>query len=139
MTADDLAAMDALPPTQYLILDVLAARLRLGETSWTFPANLRAHANRLEEARWVQVDAGPQGRIRLLPTDRLRATMAATNYRPPTVVDGAVRGNLREAVAAHLLRSFGTVSADVLRPVEGVPRGTVALAEWLAQPDESPG
>ena len=29
---------DSLPPTQYLVLDVLAARYRLGENAWTFPA-----------------------------------------------------------------------------------------------------
>jgi hypothetical protein len=36
-----MADVDSLPPVQYLILDVLAARTRLGETHWTFPSRLR--------------------------------------------------------------------------------------------------
>ncbi|MER7331784.1 MULTISPECIES: hypothetical protein [unclassified Micromonospora] len=30
--------VDSLPPTQYLMLEVLAARHRLGEALWTFPS-----------------------------------------------------------------------------------------------------
>jgi hypothetical protein len=35
MTSNDL------PPTQYLVMEVLAARYRTGEVLWTFPSNLR--------------------------------------------------------------------------------------------------
>ena len=35
------ADIGALSPTEYLIMDVLAARARLGETCWTFPSRLR--------------------------------------------------------------------------------------------------
>lgn len=31
-----------LPPTQYLIMEILAARARLGETYWTFPSRMKA-------------------------------------------------------------------------------------------------
>jgi hypothetical protein len=40
---------DDLPPTQYLILEVLAARVRLGEHMWTFPDRLRPALNALQE------------------------------------------------------------------------------------------
>lgn len=33
--------VDKLPPTEYLVMEVLAARWRLGEPSWPFPSNLR--------------------------------------------------------------------------------------------------
>ena len=35
------ADIDGLPPTQYLVMGVLAARARLGEPYWTFPSRLR--------------------------------------------------------------------------------------------------
>ena len=36
---------DSLPPTQYLVLEVLAARARLGEACWTFPSRLKPALN----------------------------------------------------------------------------------------------
>ena len=55
MTAPDTSAatdgrvdVDALPPTQYLVLDVLAARWRVGERLWTFPSVLSRAARALE-------------------------------------------------------------------------------------------
>jgi hypothetical protein len=52
--ADD-PAEPWLPPTQYLLMEVLAARHRLGEHVWTFPNACRPAARRLEAAgliRW---------------------------------------------------------------------------------------
>lgn len=45
------AAIDPeeLPPTQYLILEVLAARYRTGEVAWTFPARFRSHVEQLAD------------------------------------------------------------------------------------------
>lgn len=40
MTAEPFD-VDRLTPTQYLIVEVLAARKRLGENAWTFPTRLR--------------------------------------------------------------------------------------------------
>lgn len=56
-------------------------------------------------------------------------------YRPPTVADGAVREQIRQAVGRDLLRCYGTVNADQLRSVDAVPHEVVALAEWLARED----
>ena len=39
--------VDQLPPVSYLILEVLAARHRLGEQQWTFPSRLRPYLQRL--------------------------------------------------------------------------------------------
>jgi hypothetical protein len=50
---------DALPPTQYLILDVMQARSRMGETHWTFPQRLEPSARRLEDLGLVWLRSGP--------------------------------------------------------------------------------
>lgn len=38
-----------LPPTEYLVGEVLAARIRLGEQCWTFPTSVRPAIKRLAE------------------------------------------------------------------------------------------
>lgn len=42
-----------LPPTEYLMMEVLAARLRLGEPFWTFPRRLSGVARSLEAKGYV--------------------------------------------------------------------------------------
>jgi hypothetical protein len=37
-----------LPPTEYLVMEVLGARRRLGERTWTFPTSVRPALRRLE-------------------------------------------------------------------------------------------
>lgn len=51
--------VDALPPTQYLILEVLAARYRMGEHHWTFPDRCAPAARALEQAGLVWLRSGP--------------------------------------------------------------------------------
>ena len=43
-----------LPPTQELILEVLAARMRLGESEWMFGVRCKSSLNKLEQAGLVQ-------------------------------------------------------------------------------------
>jgi hypothetical protein len=45
--------VDTLPPTQYLILEVLAARARTGETNWSFPTSLERALLALQSAGLV--------------------------------------------------------------------------------------
>jgi hypothetical protein len=47
-----------LPPTQYLVMEVLAARYRLGHQAWTFPRVLRPAMNALEEKRLIWWKSG---------------------------------------------------------------------------------
>ncbi len=61
MTAPTAVDVDRLPPTQYLILEVLAARHRSGEGHWTFPARLTPAARRLEAADLVRLRSTPEG------------------------------------------------------------------------------
>lgn len=50
---------DDLPPTQYLIMEVLAARARTGEQLWTFPSNLRHALDALVRAGLIDVLNSP--------------------------------------------------------------------------------
>jgi hypothetical protein len=47
-----------LTPTEYLIMEVLLARWRLGEGMWTFPSALRASVRRLESRGLVSWKSG---------------------------------------------------------------------------------
>lgn len=46
------------PPTQYLAMEVLAARYRLGESLWTFPSPCRAPLRALAARGWVRHKSG---------------------------------------------------------------------------------
>lgn len=62
--------MADLPPTQYLIMGVLAARHRLGEHLWTFPSNLAVPMRALEEQGLISVMHGiTSGSIRARLTE----------------------------------------------------------------------
>jgi hypothetical protein len=47
-----------LPPMQYLMMEVLAARYRLGEIFWTFPRSYTTTARALQIRRLVTFEAG---------------------------------------------------------------------------------
>ncbi len=75
---------DTLPTTQYLILDVLAARWRLGETSWRFPARLQADIRALEHLGAVTGQAGKRdGTVTVSLTAAGREHVTNPQYRPP--------------------------------------------------------
>lgn len=44
---------EPVPPTQYLTMEVLAARWRLGEKIWTFPGHCRPALRSLADKNWV--------------------------------------------------------------------------------------
>jgi hypothetical protein len=83
--AETVVDVDALPPTQYLILEVLAARYRLGEQHWTFPDRLAPAGRALEDAGLIWTRSGPvphyfEARF----TDAGRAAALSDEYTPPT-------------------------------------------------------
>lgn len=51
--------MTDLPPTQYLVMEVLAARHRTGEPYWTFPSSLRQTLDALVRADLVDAFNSP--------------------------------------------------------------------------------
>lgn len=75
---------DALPPTQYLILEVLAARWRLGEPFWTFPDRLKPAARALQQAGLVWTNSSPTPRcFQVSFTDAGRNAAMSDSYSPP--------------------------------------------------------
>lgn len=73
-----------LPPTQYLIMEVLAARYRLGEQLWTFPRYLRASMEQLARRQLIGWRHGPSADIQAWLTDKGREHSLLPDYVPPS-------------------------------------------------------
>lgn len=78
--------MTDLPPTQYLIMEVLAARFRLGEHLWSFTSELRRPLDSLLRAGLIDVLSSPApGALRARLTDAGRKHVLKPGYVPPVV------------------------------------------------------
>lgn len=76
--------VDRLPPTQYLILEVLTARYRVGENAWTFPTRLRHALDALASAGLIGWKHAPTaGNALAWFTDAGRAASISETYTPP--------------------------------------------------------
>lgn len=53
-----MSILDGLTPTEYLVLDVMVARWRLGDDSWTFPTTFRPALDRLEQRGYLNYKSG---------------------------------------------------------------------------------
>jgi hypothetical protein len=83
---DTSVDMDGLPPTQYLILDVLAARWRTGEHLWTFPTmpGIVRAAHDLGRLGLVGVKSGVEPKTILVwLTDTSQSAVLSGDYVPP--------------------------------------------------------
>ena len=86
MTADAEFDTYSLPPTQALVIEVLAARARLGENHWTFPARCRLALEALEDRGLVYWKAGNVERTCLAwLTEPGRAAALSYAYKTPAV------------------------------------------------------
>ena len=75
-----------LPPTQYLVMEVLAARYRTGEQLWTFPSSLRQTIDALVRAGLVDALNSPApGSLRARLTEAGRKHVLKPDYVPPVV------------------------------------------------------
>lgn len=76
--------LDALPPTQQLILEILAARLRLGEGLWPFPTKHIRAIKALEKAGLVRIIHGNvEKSVRVMLTPVGVKSMQQSDYRSP--------------------------------------------------------
>lgn len=76
--------VDNLPPTQYLILEVLAARYRTGEQAWTFPNRVRPALEALSKAGLLSWKSSSKPGLALAwLTDAGRAAALSPTYEPP--------------------------------------------------------
>jgi DNA-binding MarR family transcriptional regulator len=87
-----------LTPTQDLIMDVLAARLRTGEHLWTFSSRQTQTAEALETRGLVSVMSGAvEYTIRVRLTDAGQKLVFGSTYISPIEKELAmVRGQLKE-------------------------------------------
>lgn len=101
--------MTDLPPTQYLIMEVLAARVRTGEQLWTFPSSLAVPLRALEARGLISVMHGvAPGSLRARLTELGRAETLKDDYVTPLAqkVLEAVEEGMRSA--AELLTAAGS-------------------------------
>lgn len=82
----ELNTYDDLPPTQSLVLEILAARYRLGENCWTFSTRHRPALEGLAERGLLDWKHGVMPRTCLaFLTDEGRRALLSTGYRSPAV------------------------------------------------------
>lgn len=104
--------IDNLPPTQYLVMEVLAARARTGESLWTFPSNLAVPLRSLEQLGLVSVMHGvAPASLRARLTETGKSCVLKPDFVPPVVqqVLDAVEEGMR--AASDLLAKIGTPQA----------------------------
>lgn len=107
--------IDSLPPTQQLVLDVLAARHRLGEQVWTFPAAVNPALRALADRGLVTLLNGiveKSTRARL--TDAGQRLVLDGRYRPP---NGGIE-RLRAALQA--IADYAEPRADVVIGLDAI-------------------
>lgn len=108
---------DDLTPTEYLVLDVLSARRRLGESLWTFPRHTRRTLRTLEAKGYIGFkESGPSGDPQawfneMRPDLIGDWTKHVIEYRPVQPDDGDIIDRL------HILYGmpYDSHEADVLR------------------------
>lgn len=117
----DTANTADLPPTQYLVMEVLAARARTGETLWTFPSSLRHTLGALVDARLIDVLNSPApGALRARLTDAGRKHVLKPDYVTPAaaIYDTAfdtIDRHLDEYRGAKTLREGVQAAIDAAR------------------------
>jgi hypothetical protein len=104
--------VDSLPPTQYLILDVLAARWRTGEVLWTFPSKIRHHVEAVSRLGLVWWKSGIEPKtLQVGLTEAGRKATLLDTYNPPN--------------GDEILWQYALVDVDEpdgLMPLDGTPR-----------------
>lgn len=139
-------AVDDLRPTQYLIMEVLAARARTGEQLWTFPSNLAAPLRSLEARGLVSVMHGiAPGSLRARLTEAGRNETLKGDYVTPLAQNilEAVEEGMRSA--AELLTAAGSAKdtehglgvAYAIPKVKAHVRGALGIGTTETSP--SPG
>lgn len=114
MTAEPAAPVDTdrLPPTQYLILEVLAARHRLGETTWSFPTSLERPLLALQSAGLVDTFGSTRPKtVRARLTDAGRAAALLDGYETPVDKEMALLRAERDVYYAQVQRLAGEIVA----------------------------
>jgi hypothetical protein len=142
MTVAVTATTDALPVTQRLIVELLAALDRLGEKAWPFPAQARPQLRDLATAGLVWWrDSGLAGTVLAGFTEAGRGKVMSAGYVATVTVE--VQWGLQ--VKGEPVRLCG--SREVARLNAGAPhmRGhttvvhrQITKGDWIADPADQP-
>lgn len=99
------SVLDGLTPTEYLVMEVLAARYRLGEDVWTFPSETVRAAKNLEAKGFVGWKSGVcENTLQLWLTDGGKAEMHLDRgYMTPSVPFARAWDPIKEAYRAEKL------------------------------------
>ncbi len=125
---------DKLPSTQYLCLEVLASRRRLGERLWTFPTTVLQALRELEKAGLVSLLHGIEPKtVRAQLTEAGERAAIDASYSPPnlTLAQGistlpATNDELMAWAKAHglgLSAGVGAVISAVRDDLRKLPGG----------------
>jgi hypothetical protein len=121
-----------LPPTQELVLEVLAARSRLGEYTWTFPSRFVPTLRALEQAGLIWWKHGVIERTCLAGlTDAGCEAVLFAGYTVPAeiTIEWGVRHGFGDDEKVH---NFG--SGDEARRVSSMIAGDYARAGQIGKP-----
>jgi hypothetical protein len=134
--------VDRLPLTQYLVLEVLAARHRLGEHGWTFPATARPAVDALTRLGLVAGKAGFLPKTLLVwLTDAGRAAVLSADYVPPVereepaIVAAFIQARLNEderKYTDHIV-PISEITDSVRAPGWYAAACIVAGCEWVTE------
>jgi hypothetical protein len=117
----------ALTPTEELICDVLVARLRLGETMWTFDSRLTAQGVHLAELGIIGTTHGiVEKTFRAWLTDKGKALFLMDSYVPP--ID---KGKNVEQ-ARHVRNAEGFIAKAAMALSEREFESNIRMAEVYA-------
>ena len=129
------ADTDSLPPTQYLVLEVLAARARLGEACWTFPARLKPALNALQSLGLIWWRHAPiPDHVRAYLTDTGREAVLSPGYEPPLAAETGADDRLCRALAdleGYIDRRAAAMAGPVMK--QALADAADAIAEARAE------
>ncbi|MEU0078443.1 hypothetical protein ABZY58_11150 [Micromonospora tulbaghiae] len=121
--------VDNLPPTQYLMLEVLAARYRLGEQSWSFPKNQRHIAEQLARTGLVSWKSSPAPETILVWfTDAGKKLMLDRPYTPPILQREELPRQPLDLRALAVILDMGRRGAEQMREA-GLSHAFAFMAE----------
>ncbi len=95
--------VDRLPPTQLLVLEVLAARTRLGHHRWPFDARLRRQLDTLHKLGLVRVWNDTEAEL----SDAGRAAVLHGAYEPPDILRQRDEAHQQLAAVVRLAERWG--------------------------------
>lgn len=127
-SADDLAEIpEWLPPTQHLVMEVLAARHRLGELHWPLPQSCRHPVMALATLGLVEVvkDHDVMGWIRVRLTERSVAQWLDDSYTPGLATPGPATISPGAVMAGQRFQWVGL-------PGQYDPKATITLGSATA-------